>query len=171
MEKRICIICKKEFKPKSFNQYVCNDSHIWKCPQCNCFYTPSSNYIRQFIKTRNIHICKDCSFKNSIIKKKEKYGNGNNSEKIKNTWKNKTNYNIQEMIKKVKQTKLEKYKDENYCNIDKIKQTKLERYGDENYNNRKKAINTLLKRYGTFRTEEQENKRKQSLLNNYRKTK
>ena len=86
-------------------------------------------------------------------------------EKVKNTWKNKSEEELQlfkyqksimqksfskekrqEIIKKIKQTKFERYGDENYCNYEKSNITKLERYGY--YFNIDKYKNTCLEKYG-----------------------
>jgi len=105
----------------------------------------------------------------------QKYGQGINLDKIKQTCLEKygvENVYQSEIIKnKIKQIKKEKYGNEYYLNDEKqrktmleryntkyfmgtttfyikSKQTKLERYGDENYLNKEKQKETMLKRYG-----------------------
>ena len=84
----------------------------------------------------------------------EKYGVENigqsqeNKLKVQNTWKNKSQEEVDSIVNQTKQTKLERYGDETYVNADKAKQTKLERYGDETYNNIEKIKQTNLERYG-----------------------
>ena len=102
--------------------------------------------------------------------KLNRYGKGNNGDKISETLSKRTPSEISSFIYKSQKTKLERYGNKNFVNVNKAKQTKLERYGNSNYNNINKIQQTNLKRYGvknTYQLFYVKEKRKQTNLKRY----
>ena len=171
MNNKKCIICGKQFKPHSFNQYVCMKDHTFKCPVCGKEYTASRTQISKYISTGKMTTCSmKCANKLSIQSKIKKYGKGNNGDKIKNTYKNMSKEEKQINVEKCKQTKLKRYGDSNYNNTNKNNQTKFERYGDSNYNNREQAKQTrLIHNNGSYRSSEENEKINKTKVKKYGK--
>lgn len=71
-----------------------------------------------------------------------------NKQKISDTWRKKSQKELDIKKEKEKKTKLEHYGDPNFCNPQKTKQTKLKRYNNPNYNNIEKNKQTKLDHWG-----------------------
>lgn len=105
------------------------------------------------------HCSSKCTAKNPESKKKLKntlelrYGDKNyvNKEALRNSWKNKSQKELQIIVEKNKQTKLQRYGNKNFNNCEQIEQTKLKKYGNKNYTNIEKIKKSLVNFYNNKR--------------------
>ena len=68
-----------------------------------------------------------------------------------NIWKNRTEEEINDIVRKTKDTKFKRYGNENYNNFDKLKETTIKTHGAYGFASseiREKAIKTMIERYG-----------------------
>ncbi len=142
---KVKVICDNCGKEKDISYYTYKDP----------YYCNSCSFIRGKITKKEKYGDENyVNVKQMIDTKKIIYGNSNNTEKIKNTIKQKYGVNnifeLDNVKEKIKKTKKEKYGNENYNNRDKMKRTKKDRYGDENYNNMEKNIKTCFEKYGMY---------------------
>lgn len=122
------------------NFYACSI----KCAQIKIKQTSLKLYgVENFTQTKEYLI----KTKNT---KKELYGNENyvNIDKLKEVWKNRTEEEINNIVKKREQTKENKYGDKNFNNRPKMKETKIKNFDNPYFNNIEKCKQTWIDKYG-----------------------
>lgn len=136
-----CILCGKEFNPKTKTAKICYDDHYKTCPVCG----------KSFLISRNNYKQKTCSTACSrILRKKHAEETSLKKYGVKNAGYTK------ESIEKIKATNLKKYGTEAYFSSDIAKERNKkiwqEKYGVDNPQKSKKiqekTKETNLKRYG-----------------------
>ncbi|MFW6121863.1 MAG: DUF7487 domain-containing protein, partial [Petrotogales bacterium] len=185
-----CKICHK-FETNSFrgmSLHVVNKHHMNKkdyydifikkdgegvCLECG----KETNFI-SFSKGYHIFCSSFCSNRSQETKDKIKqtkirrYGNENfvNVKKSKETWKNKTQEEKDNIVNLRKKTNEIIYGNENFTNREKFKETCLRKYGVDCFTNREKFKETCMIRYGVtniFELSEVQKKIKKYFLDNF----
>lgn len=170
---KICLICKKEFKPYFKKQKTCSRKCGYKqakktnLKNLGVEHPAQSEKIKNKMKETNLKkLGVEYPMQSKKVQEKSKQTNLENLG-VKNP------FQSEEIKEKIKEINLENLGVENPMQSkkvqEKMKQTKLKNYSNENYNNREKNKQTNLKNLGVknpFQSEQIKEKIKQTNLEN-----